>query len=286
MVTNKELGESLREIARLLEAQGANPFRVQAYRGAAETLAGLDTEAHVILDREGVEGLMRLPGIGESLARSLAKLIEDGRLPLLDRLRGDATAERLFSTVPGIGPELAERIHEELGIETLADLEAAAQDGRLGRIRGFGPKRLQAVRESLAGRFRRPPPASRRSVHRAPGDAPPVAEILDVDSEYREAATANRLPRIAPRRFNPTREAWLPVLHTARGERHYTALYSNTARAHELGAIRDWVVVYRDDAGGDGQWTVVTARFGRLRGRRIVRGRERECEGHYEGGPV
>jgi putative hydrolase len=116
----------------------------------------------------------------------------------------------------------------------------------------------------------------------APAEQPSVAELLAVDREYRQKAEAGRLPRIAPRRFNPTAEAWLPVLHTAVGSRHYTALYSNTARAHGLGTIRDWVVVYRDDQDGRGQWTIVTARFGPLRGRRIVRGREPECVEHYE----
>jgi putative hydrolase len=81
--------------------------------------------------------------------------------------------------------------------------------------------------------------------------------------------------------LNPTGEARLPVLHTQRGERHYTALYSNTARAHELSMTHDWVVVYRDDRNGHGQWTVVTARYGPLRSRRVVRGLEAECATHH-----
>ena len=72
----------------------------------------------------------------------------------------------------------------------------------------------------------------------------------------------------------------MPILHTHRGKRHYTVLFSNTARAHELGTTHDWVVIYRD---GDGQWTVVTALFGDLKGRRIVRGREAECAEFYRG---
>jgi putative hydrolase len=106
---------------------------------------------------------------------------------------------------------------------------------------------------------------------------PSIVELLDVDREYRERGAAGTLARIAPRRFNPRRESWLPVLHTEREGRQYTALFSNTARAHELGATDDWVVIYRDDHGGRGQWTVVTARRGPLVGRRVVRGREREC---------
>ena len=66
-----------------------------------------------------------------------------------------------------------------------------------------------------------------------------------------------------------------------RGDRHYTALFSNTARAHEFGATHDWVVIYRDDDADHSRWTVITASYGCLRGRRIIRGRERECEAHY-----
>ena len=105
-----------------------------------------------------------------------------------------------------------------------------------------------------------------------------MAELLDIDSEYRLKVAHKRLPTIAPRRFNPTGAAWLPILHTERGPRHYTALFSNTAHAHELGTVQDRVVIYRDDPDGRGQWTVITGRFGKLQGRRIVRGRENECE--------
>jgi putative hydrolase len=102
-----------------------------------------------------------------------------------------------------------------------------------------------------------------------------------VDREYRAAAAAGRLPLIAPRRFNPEGRRWLPVLHTARNGRHYTALFSNTALAHRLGRTDDWVVIYADRGASDGQWTVVTARGGPLRDRRVVRGREAECLRHY-----
>jgi len=84
-----------------------------------------------------------------------------------------------------------------------------------------------------------------------------------------------------PRRFNPAGEAWLPVLHTQRGPRHYTALFSNTARAHQLGKTRDWVILYFDEGDGERQQTVITAHRDPMKGRRIVRGREPECEAHY-----
>jgi len=277
---NQAIAARLDEVAKLLEAQGANLFRVRAYRFAAQTLRDLDRQAHEILDQEGVAGLMRLPGIGQSLGRSIERLARTGRLGLLLRLRGHAGPEHLFVTLPGIGLETASRIHEHLGIESLQELEAAAYDGRLSRVPGMGAKRIRGIREALAGRFRRPA-VSVAAPLQAPAEQPAVSELLEMDWEYREKAKAGRLPHIAPQRFNPTGEAWLPVLHTQHGNRHYTALYSNTARAHELGTTHDWVVIYRDDHGGHGQWTVVTARYGPLRGRRIVRGREAECDAYY-----
>ena len=280
--TNAELAAALRETADLLEAQGASPFRVRAYRNASQTIDALPAPLWHTVEAEGAAGLIRFPTIGRSIAESLANMIRTGKLPLLERLRGEDAAERQFQTVADIGPKLAQRIHEQLGIETLWELEAAAQDGRLAQVPGMGKKRLRAVRESLAGRFRRAVPSDSKVPSETALDAP-LGELLDIDREYRELARKKQLPRIAPRRFNPTHEAWLPVLHTERESRHYTAMFSNTARAHELDTTHDWVVIYRDDHGDHGQWTVITSNFGQLRGKRIVRGRETECALHYSG---
>jgi DNA polymerase (family X) len=273
---NAWLALQLEEVAELLELQQANEFRVRAYRRAAEGLRRHPTGAEELLRARGPAGLRELEGVGESLARALEQLLTTGRLPMLERLRGEAGPEDTLATVAGIGPELAHRIHDLLGVDSLYALEAAAHDGRLETVPGMGPARVRAVREALAGRF-----LSRGLRPAAPGPRaeadPPVAELLDVDREYRERAAAGTLPRIAPRRFNPAHEAWLPVLHAQRGAHHYTALYSNTARAHQLGATHDWVVIYRDEHDGRGQWTVVTARRGPDGGQRVVRGREAEC---------
>lgn len=278
--TNEDVAEVLDQVAELLEGQRANRFRVGAYRKASETLRGSNARASDILETAGVAGLSTLPGIGESLARVIAEIVETGRLGLLERLRGQAAPEVLFATVPGIGPRLAAQIHEELGIETLEELEAAAHDSRLARVRGFGPRRLLAISESLAGRLGRR--ARRIAGAQSRGESPPVAELLDVDREYREAAASGKLQRVAPRRFNPEGKAWLPILHASRDDHSYTALYSNTALAHELGKTHDWVVLYRDDGNGERQATVVTETHGPLAGRRVVRSRESECLRYYE----
>jgi hypothetical protein len=229
----------------------------------------------VVFRERGLDGLKELPHVGESIARAIRELLTHGRLPMLDRLRGESDPVALLTSVPGIGRVFAERLHDELEIESLADLEAAAHDGRLETIGGFGTKRLAGIRDSLAhrlGRVRIPSKAA---------NSPTVVELLDVDREYRAKAAAGQLQRIAPRRFNLTGEAWLPVLHTRRGTRRYTALFSNTARAHQAGKTRDWVVLYSDVGDGESRHTVITAWFGPLRGRRVVAGREEECRQLY-----
>jgi putative hydrolase len=265
---NEDVAGRLDEMAALLAAQGANAFRVRAYRHAAATLRQLPRPVSAVFEAEGLEGLERLPGVGESIARAIRDLLAHGRLAMLERLRGESDPIKLLASVPGIGRRWADRLHHELGLETLEDLEAAAHDGRLEQIAGFGPKRLAGVRDSLAHRLQRVrAPASQ-------GAPPALAEILDVDREYREKAAAGALATIAPRRLNPAHAAWLPVLHTTRGRRHYTALFSNTPLAHRLGRTQDWVVIYWDDGSGERQCTVVTEDHGAPRGKRVVRGRE------------
>jgi hypothetical protein len=262
-------------MAALLECQGANPFRVEAYRRAGGLVRSLERPVGDVLRAEGTAGLERLPAIGTSIARAIRDLVETGRLPMLDRLRGESDAVTLLTSVPGIGITLAERLHHDLGIDSLEDLEAAAHDGRLARIRAFGEKRLRGVREALSARLGRVP----RGPTVVPG--PGIEELLGVDREYRTKADAGTLRTIAPRRFNPLHDAWLPVLHTMHGDRHYTALFSNTARAHDLRKTRDWVVIYVDGGRGERQHTVVTASRGPMKGKRVVRGREVECLAYY-----
>ena len=269
---NEQIAGRLEEAARLLRDQGADPYRVTAYVRAAASIRSSREPIDQIFRERGLDGLRELPRIGETLARAIRELIVHGRLPMLDRLRGEADPVALLASVPGIGRVLAERAHDELGLETLADLETAAHDGRLGTIAGFGAKRLTGIRDSLAHRLGRVQMTMRTL---APPD---IGELLDVDREYRQKAAADQLPRIAPRRFNPMHESWLPILHTRRGARRYTALFSNTARAHRAGKTRDWVVIYGDNGSGESRHTIITAAFGPLRGRRVVAGREDECQ--------
>lgn len=276
MLPNEPIAQRLDEVARLLNEQGANLYRVAAWRRAAMNLRRLPVPIRQIYEQQGTDGLRKLPGVGDRIGLALRDLIVTGKLPMLDRLRGEMDPVEILTSVPGIGRVQAARLHGELGIDSLEDLEAAAHDGRLVNIAGLGEKRIAGIIDSLAsrlGRVRQPDAPSAEEV--------PVEELLELDREYRKAAEAGKLRRIAPRRFNPGGEPWLPILHTQRGDRHYTVLFSNTARAHELGKTRDWVVVYWDGKPGERQSTIVTAHQGPLRDKRVVRGREAECASYY-----
>ncbi|MCE5197507.1 MAG: helix-hairpin-helix domain-containing protein [Armatimonadota bacterium] len=274
---NDEIAKRFEFIAGILESRGVNPYRVQAYRNAADTLRSMERSVAEILETEGQKGLRKLPGIGVSLARYIQEYLYTGRMSVLDRVRGRTDPIALISTLPGVGTDTAELIYETLGVETLEELEMAAREGELSRVPGLGPKRIRGIVESLAGRLG---PRTRREISHVL--EPAVDEILDVDREYREKAEAGTIRKVAPKRFNPSGEAWLPVLNTRRGNHFYTALYSNTARAHDQGKTREWVVVYFDGPEGSGQVTVVTSRGGPLSGKRVIRGREEECLEYYE----
>ena len=276
--TNTLVADRLREAADLLEQQNANPFRVRAYRSAADTISTLDKDIRQLAEQGGMESLVALPGIGKGIAAAILEILQTGHWAQVDRLRGVLDAEHLFQTVPGIGPETAKSIHDRLHIDTLEQLEMAAHDGRLESVPRMGARRAASIRAALASML-----SWRGQQHVPEGDGPSAELLLTVDAEYRKQAETGQLPTIAPKRFNPDGKAWLPVLHSTVNGWHFTALYSNTARAHELGRTHDWVVVYfYDDHHREGQHTVVTETRGPLVGRRVVRGQEAACREYYK----
>ena len=285
MNDNQTIAGMLNQAAALLLGQGANPFRVNAYRNAAETISGLNRSVREIFDAQGTAGLDALPGIGAGLASAIAEILVTGQWSQLERLRGTIDPIATLQTIPGIGPELATKIHDALHVDTLEALEAACSDGRLATVPGIGTRRAAGISAALTARLNqrrisaRPRPAAAKR--------PAIGMLLDVDREYRRKAFEGSLPMIAPKRFNPEGRAWLPILHTSRDGWHFTALYSNTARAHELFKTGDWVVIYAySDHDPEQQCTVVTETHGKLRGYRTVRGREAACAEHRRRDPA
>jgi len=178
--------------------------------------------------------------------------------------------------VPGIGKELAENIAEEL--------ETSAHDSRFEKVSGFGERRVENVKNSLAGMLSQS--GRRRLAKDEPemeaGNPPPVSTLLKIDEDYRKKTEKGELKKIAPKRFNPDNKAWLPIMHKERDGWNFTVLYSNTALAHNLDRTHDWVVIYFEKNGKEGQNTVVTETKGDLEGKRVVRGREDACRKYYQ----
>jgi DNA polymerase (family 10) len=150
-VPNQQVAQVLAQLADLLEIEGANPFRVRAYRGAAQTVAGLG-ESLADKVRRG-EDLSALPGIGRDLADKLATLVETGTLPLLEEVKA-RTPETLgeLMRVPGLGPKRVQALYRELRIRSVEDLERALRAGRIRELKGFGSRSAEAIEAGLRRR--------------------------------------------------------------------------------------------------------------------------------------
>jgi DNA polymerase (family 10) len=146
-VHNAEIAALFERLADLLEIQGANPFRVRAYRNAARTIAG-HPEPMAELVARGAD-LKELPGIGEALAGKITTIVRSGRLPALDEAarRTPAVLSDLMR-IPGVGPKRVRRLHESLGLRSVEDLKRAATSGLIRGLPGFGAKTEQMI---LAG---------------------------------------------------------------------------------------------------------------------------------------
>lgn len=152
-VHNADIAAIFSEIGDLIEIQGANPFRVRAYRNAARTLESLGREVRTMVEKG--EDLTDLPGIGEDLAAKIVEIVGTGRCAFLDRLHRElppAITELL--KIPGVGPKRVKALYHDLDVETLDQLYRAAKDGRVRDVPGFGEKTeahiLQAIEARVA----------------------------------------------------------------------------------------------------------------------------------------
>ncbi|MCU0841523.1 MAG: DNA polymerase/3'-5' exonuclease PolX [Thiobacillaceae bacterium] len=160
-VHNADIAAIFEEIADLLEIQGANPFRVRAYRNAARTVGEFGRDLAALLAR-GQE-LPKIPGIGEDLDRKIHEIASTGRSAFLERLHQElpaAITELLH--IPGLGPKKVKALYDQLRVDSVEDLRAAAQSGKIRDLPGFGEKTERHILDALAvranetRRFRRP----------------------------------------------------------------------------------------------------------------------------------
>ncbi len=159
-VHNAEVATAFEEMADLLEIEGANPFRVRAYRFAARTLRDLPAEVGEMVAKG--EDLTSLPGIGDDLAGKIKEILATGTAAAIEaqRKRVPATLTGLLR-IPGLGPKRVKRLAHELKIRSLSELQTAAQAGRVRTLAGFGEKTEQHILDALATRLAEAPRVQR-----------------------------------------------------------------------------------------------------------------------------
>jgi DNA polymerase (family X) len=146
---NQHIASLFEELADLLEIQGANAFRVRAYRNAARTLENLSESAADILAQPG-RSLTELGGIGQDLADKIKVIVQTGALPQLEELRIAVPAGVVqMLRIAGVGPKKVAALFHDLGITTLADLKVACEAGRVAELKGFGKKTAQSILDGI-----------------------------------------------------------------------------------------------------------------------------------------
>jgi DNA polymerase (family 10) len=155
---NLEIAAAFSEIADLLEFKGENPFKIRAYRRAAQLMEAMTTDVASLVETGEVS---QLEGIGSALAAKITEYVHTGKIQALDELRQEIPSSLMELTrVPGIGPRLAARLFRELGIRDLAGLEEALAQQRLRGLKGIGPKTEASIalglKEMAGYRDRRP----------------------------------------------------------------------------------------------------------------------------------
>jgi DNA polymerase (family 10) len=148
-MSNAEIAEAFREMADLLEISGgANPFRVRAYRTAAGTIQDEPRSLRDMVAKG--EDLTQLPGIGPDLSRSIVALVQDGEFPEAEALKQQIDpGVRGIMRIPGLGPKRVRKLHDELGIKNVDDLQAAITQNRLAGVSGFSPKLQDQIAQAL-----------------------------------------------------------------------------------------------------------------------------------------
>ncbi len=164
-----QIAAILTNIATLLELKGENPFKARAYTNAARALEGLAEPLDKVIAEER---LGEVKGIGESIQKKILELVSTGKLAYYEELRA-ATPPGLVAMleIPGMGPKKIKALHDELGIETIEQLEAACLQGKVAKLKGFGEKTQQNICQGIN---RRRAYASRHLI----SDALPLADAL------------------------------------------------------------------------------------------------------------
>ncbi len=188
---NADIIAVFEEIADLLEIEGANPFRVRAYRNAARSVQGLGRELRTLLD-EGFDAT-ELPGIGKDLAAKIREILDTGSCKELDALhKRTPPALSILLKIPGLGPKRVAALHGALGVDTPAELERALRAGRVRDIPGFGEKTERRILEALGTHVQK---KQRFQLVRAAEYAEPLVEYLKATPGVKDVIVAGSYRR-------------------------------------------------------------------------------------------
>ena len=180
----------LAEIGTFLELKGENPFKTRAYSNAARTLEGLAEPLEKLIAENR---LGEIKGFGEALVTKITELVATGRLAYYENLKASVPAGLIeMLGIPGLGPKKVKKLHDELGLETVAQLETACREGKIAVLDGFGEKSQTKILEGIA--FRRQY-ASRHRVSEALAVADPILENLRSHPDVIQCSTAGSLRR-------------------------------------------------------------------------------------------
>jgi DNA polymerase (family 10) len=156
---NLDVARTLTTLADLLEIQGANPFRIRAYRNAVNTVNSLSRPLSAMVDAG--EDLTELSGIGKNVAAHIVELLGTGRISRLDEVAQEIPVTLVeLVRLDGVGPKKAKKLFDELEVETVEDLEAEIDKGTVQELDGFGAKSVDKIRHAIedhrkhTGRFR------------------------------------------------------------------------------------------------------------------------------------
>ncbi len=148
-MTNSQIADIFAQIADILEFQGANAFRIRAYRNGSRTIRDLPQAVSSILE-DPDQQLTDIPGIGKDLAEKCCTLVETGSLPMLDELRAQVPDSVLsILRVPGVGPKKAAQLFAQLKIKSLEELQAACEAGTVRELKGFGEKTERTILDGI-----------------------------------------------------------------------------------------------------------------------------------------
>ena len=147
---NVAVARIFEDLGDLLELDGANMFRVRAYRNAARTIEALSADVAAIVTRDPAE-LQQIDGIGKDLADKIVVIVRTNQLPQLEELKAKIPAGVVqMLRIPGLGPKKVAALFKELGLETLDALKQAAEQGRIAELKGFGKKTEQTILEGIS----------------------------------------------------------------------------------------------------------------------------------------